>query len=98
MQDKPPSGKVALITGASKGLGKTMALALGEAGAKLVLISRDERRLTETAEAIRSAGGEAEVFPADVSREEQVEQLEKKVIEKFGKLDILINGEPVDAL
>lgn len=96
MQDKPPSGKVALITGASKGLGKTMALALGEAGAKLVLISRDQRRLAETAEAIRSAGGEAEVFPADVSREEQVEQLEKKVIEKFGKLDILINNAGIN--
>ena len=96
MQQKPPFGKIALITGASRGLGKQMALALAGAGAKLALVARDERRLAETAEAIRGAGGEAEVFLADVSQAEQVERLEQQVIERFGQLDILINNAGIN--
>ncbi|MCU0736554.1 MAG: SDR family NAD(P)-dependent oxidoreductase, partial [Methylotetracoccus sp.] len=72
MKAKELTGKVALITGASKGLGKAMALALAEAGAKLALVSRDERLLTETAADITALGAEAAVFPADVSDEIQV--------------------------
>ncbi|MCX6866039.1 MAG: SDR family NAD(P)-dependent oxidoreductase, partial [Verrucomicrobia bacterium] len=66
MKPNELTGKVALVTGASKGLGKAMSVALAQAGAKLALVSRDEKRLAETAAAIREVGSEAEVFPADV--------------------------------
>ena len=61
MNPKALEGKVALVTGSSKGLGKAMSLALAQAGAKLALASRDEKLLAETAGAIRALGSEAEV-------------------------------------
>jgi len=96
MPDKAPSGKIALITGASKGLGKAMALALGEAGARLALVARDLNRLNETAEAVRATGAEAEVYQTDVTGEEQVLALEKAVIGRFGRVDILINNAGIN--
>ena len=96
MNPKVLEGKVALITGPSKGLGKAMALALAEAGAKLALASRDEQRLAETAAAIRALGSEAEVFPADVSDEREVLALEKAVTARFGKVQILINNAGIN--
>ena len=62
MSDKKLDGKVAVITGASKGLGKAMGLALGAAGASVVLVSRNLEQLNEVARAIKDAGGEALVF------------------------------------
>jgi len=85
-------GKTALITGASKGLGKAMALALAEAGARLVLVSRDLALLNETAAAARKLGAEATVFRADVTDEAQVRQLEEAAVGHFGKIQILINN------
>ena len=66
------SGKVALVTGASKGLGRAMALALGGAGAQLILVSRDLKQLKESAEAVSSLGAKAEILQADVTEEAQV--------------------------
>jgi len=85
-------GKTALITGASKGLGKAMALTLAEAGARLVLVSRDLALLNETAAAARKLGAEATVFRADVTDEAQVRQLEEAAVGHFGKIQILINN------
>ena len=96
MKPKELTGKVALITGASKGLGKAMALALAEAGAKLALVSRDEKLLAETAAAIAVQGAEAGVFPADVSEETQVLALEKAVAARFGRIHILINNAGIN--
>src|SRR2546430_17699350 len=96
MSEKHLSGKVALITGASKGLGKAMALALGGAGAQLALVSRDLQQLADTAKAVKSAGGGAEIFRADVTDEVQVEKLQKAVIERFGKVQILINNAGIN--
>src|SRR5688572_7143880 len=96
MSDKKLAGKVALITGASKGLGKSMALALGGAGARLALVSRNVAQLNETAQAVRKVGAEAEIFQADVTDEAQVSQLAKDVIGKFGKLQILINNAGIN--
>jgi NAD(P)-dependent dehydrogenase (short-subunit alcohol dehydrogenase family) len=96
MNEKKLSGKTALITGASKGLGKAMALALGEAGAKLALVSRDVKQLEETAGAARKLGAEAHVFKADVSDEAQVKQLEKDVAAQCGTVNILINNAGVN--
>jgi len=73
-----------------------MAIALGDAGASIVLVSRDLEKLTEVAEAIRASGGDAEAYQADVTVEEQVQGLEKKVIERFGKLDILVNNAGIN--
>lgn len=92
MKTKSLEGKTALVTGSSKGLGKAMALALAEAGARLVLVSRDEKLLTETAVTIRALGADAEVHPADLTDEAQVRALERAVAARFGRLQILINN------
>jgi NAD(P)-dependent dehydrogenase (short-subunit alcohol dehydrogenase family) len=90
-------GKTALITGASKGLGKAMALALAEAGAGVVLVSRDEEKLQAAAEQIRGAGGRAEVFVTDVTDEAQVAKLREDFTAKFnGPLHILINNAGIN--
>ena len=96
MQNKNLAGKVALITGASKGLGKAIALVLGGAGARLALASRDLKLLEQTAEAARASGIEVEVFQVDVTREEQVSQLEKAVTQKFGNVNILVNNAGIN--
>lgn len=96
MEFKELAGKAALVTGASKGLGKAMALALAAAGAKVALVSRDEKLLAETASAIAAQGGEAALFPFDVSDEGQVARLEKAVAARFGCVNILINNAGIN--
>jgi NAD(P)-dependent dehydrogenase (short-subunit alcohol dehydrogenase family) len=88
--------RVAVITGASRGLGRAMALALGNAGAKLALAARDAGRLDEVAREAAGQGIEAAAFPFDISREDDVGALEKAVIERFGAVDILINNAGVN--
>jgi NAD(P)-dependent dehydrogenase (short-subunit alcohol dehydrogenase family) len=85
-------GKTALITGASKGLGRAMALALAEAGTRVALASRNLERLNATAAAVRKLGAEAAVFQVDVTDEAQVLRLEKAVAGEFGRVQILINS------
>jgi NAD(P)-dependent dehydrogenase (short-subunit alcohol dehydrogenase family) len=92
MSTRKLEGKTALITGASKGLGKAMAMALAEAGARVALGSRNLELLNETAAAVRKLGTEAAVFRVDVTDEAQVLQLEKAVAGEFGKVQILINN------
>ncbi len=96
MSEKKLKGREALITGASKGLGKAMALALAGSGAKLALASRNLDQLNEVAGEIRAAGGEAKVFKADVSREEDVAKLEKEVAAAYGGVQILINNAGIN--
>jgi NAD(P)-dependent dehydrogenase (short-subunit alcohol dehydrogenase family) len=96
MNGKKLQGRIALITGASKGLGKAMALALAEAGARLILVSRNLEQLNETAAAVRTLGAEAAVFQADVTDEQQIARVEKGVTEQFGKLQILINNAGIN--
>ncbi len=96
MKSRELKGKVALVTGASKGLGKAMSLALAESGAHIALVSRDKRLLTETATAIRATGSDADVFPADVSDEAEVLALEKAVTARFGRVHILINNAGIN--
>lgn len=86
------NGRVALITGANRGLGKAMALALAEAGARMALVARDIEQLNAVADQARRSGAQAEVFRADISDEPQVRQLERDVLAKFGPVDILINN------
>lgn len=86
------SGKLALITGASRGLGKAMALALSEAGVTIALVARRSEPLDDVKRQIEAAGGRAERFVADVSREEEVLKLENEVAAKLGKVQILVNN------
>ncbi len=96
MTDHTLQNRVALITGASRGLGKAMALSLSAAGAKIALVARDQAKLAETAAEIRAAGGECDVFFADVSNEDQVRALEAAVIARFGEVNILINNAGIN--
>ncbi len=90
-------GKTALITGASKGLGKAMALALADAGATVALVSRDAAKLDEVAKEIRDGGGCAEVIAADVSDEAQVARVLDVFTAKLGdRLHILINNAGIN--
>jgi NAD(P)-dependent dehydrogenase (short-subunit alcohol dehydrogenase family) len=85
-------GRVAVVTGASRGLGEAMALALAAEGARTALVSRSEADLQRVSQRIAQAGGEAAIFPADVASEEQVLQTEAGVRSRFGKVSILINN------
>ena len=96
MSEKKLEGKVAVITGASKGLGKAMALALAAEGARIALVSRNLERLNEVGRAVKNAGGEARVFQADVAQEEQVSKLERNVTGALGKVHILINNAGIN--
>jgi NAD(P)-dependent dehydrogenase (short-subunit alcohol dehydrogenase family) len=89
-------GRTAVITGASKGLGEAMAVALAAEGARLALVSRDPVKLEAVADKIRAAGGEAGVFRADVSNETDVRAVEHDVLARFGGVNILINNAGVN--
>ncbi|HWF48535.1 MAG TPA: SDR family NAD(P)-dependent oxidoreductase [Bryobacteraceae bacterium] len=92
MSNKNLSGKTALITGASKGLGKAMALALSAEGAKIALVARSEEKLHEVRAEIESSGGTAVVFISDVANELDVHRLQEQVAKVFGPIQILINN------
>jgi 3-oxoacyl-[acyl-carrier protein] reductase len=85
-------GRVALVTGASQGIGRACAIALAEAGASLALAARNEQKLAETADYIRAAGGQAESFKIDLASENEIKAGIKAAIAKLGKLDILVNN------
>ncbi len=89
------SGRVALVTGASKGLGKAIAAGLGAAGADLVLVSRTTSDLEATAEELRSSGRRVYAIAADVTREDQVAAMTATAIDKLGRIDILVNNAGV---
>jgi len=84
--------KVAIVTGGSKGLGRAMAIGLGDAGAQVVVVSRSKNLIEEASNEIIKKGGKAIPVPADVTKVEDIEQMAKTVADKFGKIDILINN------
>lgn len=86
------SGQIALVTGASQGIGKAIALELARCRAKVVCVARNIEKLEATAAAIRSAGGEAEVLACDVTSGERVAALIDDVAERLGGLQILVNN------
>jgi len=85
-------GKVAIVTGGSKGLGRAIALGMGEVGAKVVVVSRTKKLIEETAHEIISHGGEAIAIPVDVRNEDQIKYAVNKTVDTFGRLDILVNN------
>ena len=88
-------GRVALVTGASQGIGRASALVLAAGGAKVALCARNQEKLQQVAEEIAAAGGEAAPFKMDVASEEEIKASVKSVLERFGKIDILVNNAGV---
>ncbi|MGC1907047.1 MAG: 3-oxoacyl-[acyl-carrier-protein] reductase [Candidatus Acidiferrum sp.] len=87
--------KVALVTGASQGIGRDTALALAQAGAKVAVAARNEEKLASLVGEIESAGGSALAVKMDVAETEQVKSGFKQVLDKFGRLDILVNNAAI---
>ena len=86
------SGRVALVTGASQGIGRACALKLASADAAVAVAARNQEKLNELVNEITAAGGKATAFPLDVADEEQIKSVVKAVIAQFGKIDILVNN------
>jgi NAD(P)-dependent dehydrogenase (short-subunit alcohol dehydrogenase family) len=84
--------QVAIVTGASRGIGRAIARALAEAGAKVVLSSRRAENLAPVVEEIRALGGEALAVPAHTGRMAEVERLVEETVKAFGRVDILVNN------
>jgi NAD(P)-dependent dehydrogenase (short-subunit alcohol dehydrogenase family) len=84
--------RVALVTGASRGLGRAFAAALAEAGAHLVIVSRHRKELEDTAGEIRNHNREVLPLQADVTREDQVREMVARTVERLGHIDILVNN------
>jgi NADP-dependent 3-hydroxy acid dehydrogenase YdfG len=85
-------GKVAVVTGGSRGIGKAIGYALGEEGAQVFIASRSQRTLDAAVREIRDAGFRAEGVPADVTSPEQVEAFVGSVVKSAGRIDILVNN------
>ncbi|HUI84427.1 MAG TPA: 3-oxoacyl-[acyl-carrier-protein] reductase [Candidatus Binatia bacterium] len=85
-------GRVALVTGASQGIGRACALLLAGSGAKLALCARNQEKLEHLAGEIAGKGGEAEPFRLDVVSEEEIKAVIKAAVGRFGKIDILVNN------
>jgi NAD(P)-dependent dehydrogenase (short-subunit alcohol dehydrogenase family) len=86
------NGKVALVTGGSRGIGESIARALGQSGAKVAIASRKIEGVREAAERLRQAGVEVEAFACHTGKTDQIEALVKAVVERFGKLDVVVNN------
>jgi NAD(P)-dependent dehydrogenase (short-subunit alcohol dehydrogenase family) len=88
-------GKVAIVTGASRGIGRAISVALAEEGATVVLAARSIQPLEETAKRVVDAGGKAKIVPTELTEEESIKNLVRVTADKFGRLDILVNNAGV---
>jgi len=84
--------KVAIVTGASRGIGRAISVALGAEGATLVLSGRDEAALDATASEVVAAGGTAQIVATELAEEDSIKNLVRITAERFGRLDILVNN------
>ena len=91
----PLKGQIALVTGASRGIGAATAIELAKRGAHVVITARTEGGLTETDDAIRALGGSATLLPLDLLDGEAVDRIGPSLFERFGKLDILVSNAGV---
>ena len=92
MTDRELAGKVAIVTGASSGIGAATAVELGRRGASVVLAARRTSQLAERAREVVQAGGRATVIPTDVTDPEQVRKLVEKTIQAWDRVDVLVNN------
>jgi 3-oxoacyl-[acyl-carrier protein] reductase len=86
------AGRIALVTGASQGIGRACALKLAQAGASIALAARNQDKLAEVAAEIAANGGTAQIFALDLSSEDSIKACAKAVIAHFGQIDILVNN------
>jgi len=86
------TGRVALVTGASQGIGRACALKLAKCGASVAVVARNQQKLDELVQGIIGSGGQARAIAADVENEEQIKAAFKNVIGQLGKIDILVNN------
>lgn len=86
------SGQVAIVTGASRGLGRAMAVALGQSGARVACVARDAAKLADTVAEIVGLGGQAEACPCDVTDRPKVDELVDRIADEWKRLDILVNN------
>jgi NAD(P)-dependent dehydrogenase (short-subunit alcohol dehydrogenase family) len=92
----PLAGRVALVTGASRGIGAAVAVELARHGAQCVLVARTQGGLEDTDDAIRAAGGQATLFPFNLARDgEKLDLIGPSIVERFGRLDILVHAAGV---
>lgn len=92
LKDFDVEGKVAIVTGAGRGIGKAIALTLAEAGADVVLVARTREQIDQAAEEVRKLGRKALAIPTDVTQEYQIKRAVERTISEFGKIDILVNN------
>lgn len=85
-------GRIALITGASRGIGQAVACRFAKEGAQVILTARDVKGLEETDDAIRKDGGQATLVPLDLTEREDIEALAQTIAQRFGKLDVLVGN------
>lgn len=87
-----PEGTIALVTGASRGIGAATAIELARLGARVVVTARTQGGLEETDDAIRALGGEATILPLDLREGEQIDAIGPTLLQRFGRLDILVHN------
>lgn len=85
-------GKVALVTGAGRGIGQAISVVFAEAGADVIAVARTKEQIEATAAQVRQLGQKALAIPTDVTQVDQVEAMAKKAITEFGRIDILVNN------
>lgn len=95
MSDRPLEGRIALVTGASRGLGAAIAVELARRGAHPVLVARTQGGLEETDDAIRAIGGKATLLPFDLRQGEKIDPIGPSIHARFGRLDILVHNAGV---
>jgi NAD(P)-dependent dehydrogenase (short-subunit alcohol dehydrogenase family) len=88
-------GKVAIVTGAGKGIGRGIALALAEAGADIVAVARTERDINGVAKEIKQLGRRCLAVPTDITKEDELHKMVERAISEFGKIDILVNNAAI---
>jgi NAD(P)-dependent dehydrogenase (short-subunit alcohol dehydrogenase family) len=94
-RERPLGGSVALITGASRGIGAAVAVALARLGAHVVLTARTQGGLEETDDAVRAVGGRATLLPLDLARGEEIDRIGPSLVQRFGRLDVLVHNAGV---
>ncbi len=92
---KPLDGAVALVTGASRGIGAAVAVELARLGAHCVITARTQGGLEETDDAIRAVGGTATLLPLDLAKDAEIDKLGPSIVQRFGRLDVLVHAAGV---
>jgi NAD(P)-dependent dehydrogenase (short-subunit alcohol dehydrogenase family) len=96
-EDDQMDGRVALITGASSGIGRATAFKFAAEGCRVALVARSAGKLAEIADQIAAGGGEAATFPADVTQEQEVKRVVREVVAAYGGIDVLVNAAGIIA-